>query len=141
MEKYFFFDDIREAPEVNWVVARDVPTAQEILSKTAFDIWSLDHDIGFQMMCEKCQKEIGYDGIVLDAMLLSKLREGCNHALNGTHLAAWALDNIQVWPQLIIIHSANPYGAERMRDMLSTKTNCTIMNYATLKYVVRVNRK
>jgi len=46
--KKFFFDDVREAPSHEWVVARTVPEAKEILLKESFDVMSLDHDIGYQ---------------------------------------------------------------------------------------------
>lgn len=137
MIKKFFFDNIRDVPDTDWVLARDVPAAKSILSEMAYDIWSLDHDIGFQMMCEKCWDEWHTDGMVISTEEV--LKKGCNHTENGTTLANWAIENVETWPDLIIIHSANPYGSARMRDILAVKAIVLIIAYdkETLRSIKR----
>jgi hypothetical protein len=129
----FFFDDVREAPDDTWTVARDVPAAKAVLAAEYFDVWSLDHDIGMQMMCIQCYNEIPKPITTADlansTALEDKLRLGCTHMEHGTDLARWALENIVRWPELIVIHSANPYGAKRMRDMLVEKTQVIGIRY------------
>ena len=128
-----FFDDVRDAPDDTWMLARDVAGAKRLMQDYAFDVMSLDHDIGMQMMCEKCYAEI--EKPVTTVMLASdkeledKLRTGCQHSEHGTHLAQWMIDTLTVWPDLIIIHSANPYGADRMQGMLRNHTQTLRMNY------------
>ena len=114
-----FFDDVRKAPDDTWMVARGIPDAKELMTAFAFDIMSLDHDIGFQMICEKCYEETDWD---VDDPITHMLRIGCNHTENGTTLAKWMIENLKAWPSLIFIHSANPYGVRRMQDILSVKT-------------------
>src|SRR3990167_2150545 len=129
-----FFDDVRAAPDNTWMTARDVPEAKALMQKYAFDVMSLDHDIGMHMMCEECYSEIPkpITSVMLteDKEVHDKLRLGCNHSEHGTHLAQWMLKNLDnhpdsnkmPWPELIIIHSANPYGAQRMEDLLRNGT-------------------
>ena len=134
----FFFDDVRDVPDSDWTLARDVTEAKKILSEQQFDVWSLDHDIGFQMMCEPCYTE-WVNAPVLEA-IEDVLRKGCTHIENGTTLAQWAVENITIWPELIVIHSANPYGAERMHNLLKSKTECLRIPY-NLEALRSIQRK
>ena len=64
-----------------------------------------------------------------DKELEDKLRTGCNHSEHGTHLAQWMVDNLTAWPHLILIHSANPYGADRMKSILEPFTEVRKIRY------------
>ena len=130
--KKFFFDDVRDAPSSSWTLARDVSQARYILLQEPFDIMSLDHDIGFQMACHSCIEEVfkesGNDSIAIS----NKLAEGCKHCETGTTLARWMCDYLTKWPRIILIHSANPYGQERMLNILKEhvtreKINCAVI--------------
>ena len=123
----FFFDDVRDVPDESWDLARNVQTAKDMLSRKPYDVWSLDHDIGFQMLCEDCYEEtIAADGILTYEEVLKR---GCTHMQSGTTLAKWAVEHVQSWPELIVIHSANTYGAERMHGILSRYTKVLIVPY------------
>ena len=136
----FFFDDVRKAPDSAWVVARDVPEACAVLLTQTFDVMSLDHDIGFQMSCDECYEV--YRGTCKSyEELEQKLMDLCTHHETGTHLARWMAVNIKKWPQLIIIHSANPYGAVRMAGILSPFTDVKIIRYDLCKYETLKNGK
>ena len=109
-------------------VARDVQQAVKILSEQKFGVWSLDHDIGYQMLCEDCDREWKIRFIEDETFTYEVgLREGCKHKEDGTTLVQWAVKNITEWPELILIHSANNYAAERMRDILKTKFNGVLL--------------
>lgn len=132
----FFFDDVRKAPASDWIVAKDVPEAKQTIALRSFDVMSLDHDIGFAMMCDECRNELHpfEQQIALTAAEIEKLEQGCNHNQTGTHLAKWMVEQIIEWPRLIIIHSANPYGAQRMYDILSPHTLVVIIPYDKCQY-------
>ncbi len=126
----FFFDDVRKAP-FGWDLARDVPQAKELLLKNKYAVWSLDHDIGMQMACPECLKELPPDIVLTESSMRSILEKGCDHMEHGTHLVKWMLENedkIQ-WPTACVIHSANPYGSKRMAEMLRHKCRVIVKFY------------
>lgn len=121
--KKLFFDDVRQAPDKDWHQAYDVPGAKFAMEQNTYDVMSLDHDIGMQMMCNQCYEEIEKpitSQVILDRAIFDKLKLGCNHSEHGTHLARWMAENLKTWPKMIIIHSANQYGAERMANILKS---------------------
>ena len=130
--KKFFFDDVREAPDKDWVVARDVSEAKQVLLKDAFDVMSLEHDIGMRTMCKRCYDDIPKP--ITNSQLEEKLRLGCLHREHGTDLATWMVQNLANWPNLIIIHSSNPYGAERMKAILEPHADIKIIDYEHCRY-------
>lgn len=123
----FFFDDVRKSPGPEWRVARDVPQAKFFLANEQFDVWALDHDIGMEMLCNRCynsselSKKLPNGLVDMDNFkeMEAKYADGCVHQETGTALVKWMIENIKVWPGLVIIHSSNPYGAERMAGMLA----------------------
>jgi NAD+-processing family protein with receiver domain len=135
--KKFFFDDVREAPDADWVLAQDVWQAKQALRTFAFDVMSLDHDIGMQMMCARCREEIPKP--ITNARVEEKLRLGCTHTEHGTDLAMWMTHNLLRWPKLIILHSSNPYGAARMKSILGPYANIEVIPYDQCKYKSFVN--
>jgi hypothetical protein len=130
--KKFFFDDVRDSPGADWIVARNVSEARHVLVRRAFDVMSLDHDIGMRMMCERCHDEIPKP--ITQSQLEEKLKLGCVHMEHGTDLAKWMVRNLASWPKLIIIHSANPYGAKRMKSILGRYAEVKIIDYDRCRY-------
>jgi hypothetical protein len=130
--KKFFFDDVRDAPGSDWFLAQDVWQAKQVLRTCAFDLMSLDHDIGMKMMCARCREEIPRP--ITDLRLQEKLKLGCNHSEHGTDLAIWMTRNLLTWPKLIILHSSNPYGTERMQAILAPYTRVEVIPYDQCKY-------
>lgn len=144
-----FFDDVRDKPGDDWFLARDVPEAKRLMELMPFNVMSLDHDIGFQMMCDTCHAEVvaslreeegkGVPMEKLSEALIEKSHLGCPHMEHGTDLAKWMVENLQLWPSLIIIHSANPYGAQRMADILKEKTQVMIAPFHSPQFKHVVN--
>ena len=130
--KKFFFDDLRDAPGPDWVVARSVTEAKQVLRKCTFDVMSLDHDIGVPMMCARCLDEIPKP--ITKSRVKVKLKLGCAHREHGTDLANWMVPNLASWPKLIIIHSANPYGAKRMKSILRPYAEVKIIAHDRYRY-------
>ena len=130
--KKFFFDDLRDAPDPGWVVARNVTEAKQVLRTCTFDVMSLDHDIGMRMRCDRCHDEIPKP--ITKFQLEQKLERGCAHSEHGTDLAKWMVPNLTSWPKLIIIHSANPYGAKRMKSILGRYAEVKIIAHDRCRY-------
>lgn len=133
-----FFDDVRDAPDETWDVARTVRDAMMMMKDKRYDIMSLDHDIGFQMCCDECYKEMKAEAkgpLITEETAVKYFTEGCKHMLHGTDLAMWMkeswspLNVFNKWPSLILVHSANPYGAQRMMDILTPFTLCRRVFY------------
>jgi hypothetical protein len=130
--KKFFFDDLRDRPAPDWFLAQDVWQAKQVLRTCAFDVMSLDHDIGMQMMCARCREEIPKP--ITNARMEEKLKLGCIHTEHGTDLAIWMTHNLLRWPKLIILHSSNPYGTERMKSILGPYAKVEVIPYDQCKY-------
>lgn len=94
-------DDIRKAPE-GWEWARTNEEAQTLLQSGEVDECSLDHDMGLHEL------DPDADGAVF--------RRGQAEE-NGTDLVQWMVANDLV-PAKVVIHSWNPPGAVRMRQIL-----------------------
>lgn len=84
-----FVDDIRKLPDESWQLARTVSDAIRAINMFHFDVISLDHDI------EGSQET--FDTVALFIELK------CGHKDKKPK---------------IILHTANPVGAERMRNIL-----------------------
>lgn len=110
MELKLWIDDIRDAPDDSWVVARKVQEAIRLISHQRFTTISLDHDIENRPSDETFLPVAYFIG------------EKFN---NDTF---WA-DELEV-----IIHSINPVGAKEMQMVLE---DCGL--FAELKpYVYRL---
>lgn len=84
-----FVDDLRDAPDDSWEVARSYSEAMEFMNGTV-DVLSLDHDLG-------CYDKTGYD------------------------ICKWMVEYLGFpdWPNLIVIHTANPVGRDNMVQLLN----------------------
>lgn len=91
-----FLDDLRNAPK-GWVLCRSINEMLLMFEQERhIDAISLDHDLG----CNDsgyfiCHSETGYD------------------------FCKWLIEQPEeVWPELIILHTANPVGRDNMRQLL-----------------------
>ena len=91
--KKLWVDDIREAPDHTWEVARTFHDAVYMLDHFDYDAVSLDNDLGEESFYGNCPME-GYD--ILQWLIFRKM--------NGKHA-----------PMIVRCHSANPV---RSHDML-----------------------
>lgn len=99
-----FVDDIRNAPDDTWTVARTVNSAIKAIARFNFEVISLDHDISHQVTvgalgrpypCEETFQAVAY--------------------FIGEHCRDW---NITESPK-IILHTSNPVGAKEMESILA----------------------
>jgi len=125
-----FIDDIRPAPE-GWQQARTVTDAIRFLSQFEVSEISLDHDISMLVEVDGTHRPfpsketfmaVAYY-ICAKYWVEKKMGDGLIH----THLCEH--------PPKIIIHSANPVGAENMRKLFEEHGITAIINPAS-----RVNR-
>jgi hypothetical protein len=132
----FFFDDVRTPPDETWVLAKDVPEAKKVLSEQVFDVMSLDHDIGFQLVCPECYEKFKEKVPNFENFeeFEEKLSKECPHYQHGTQLATWMVENVKEWPKLIIIHSANWFGARRMEGLLKPFAEVKVIRHDLFVY-------
>lgn len=101
-----WLDDERHPPP-GWTAARCVAEALDLLSSGAVAAISLDHDLGEEMD--------PHEGHLSDEeRYLSGRGDGTGYAV-----CLWLLEHPGLFPPLVFIHSANPVGRERMRQVLS----------------------
>lgn len=99
-----WIDDIRNAPDDSWLVARTIGAAIRAIARTDFDEISLDHDISHQVgmgarsrpyPCEETFQSVAYF-IGMKA---------------NTNLGTLP-------PKKITLHTSNPIGAQEMKKIL-----------------------
>lgn len=112
-----FVDDIRNAPDESWTVARTVNAAISAIDTFDFDVISLDHDISHQVSvgllsrpypCEETFTAVAY---FIKAKYFLALMEK-EMLKNGIHTSPKSK-----LPK-IIIHTSNPAGAVKMTGIL-----------------------
>ncbi len=98
-----WIDDIRNAPSDEWVIARTITDAIRILAQWDIEEISLDHDISHQVAigrvsrpypCDECFCAVAY-------FILEKY-----------------VDNRSAGYPKITLHTSNPVGAEKMKNIL-----------------------
>ena len=93
-----FLDDIRDAPDNTWVVARNTEEAQLYIKENGFPyLISFDHDLGINENCEELPT--GYD------FAKWVVEEDMPHGVLP--------ENFEFW-----VHSANPVGARNIESYL-----------------------
>ncbi len=106
-----FVDDIRNAPDDTWTVARTVTDAIKVISRFGEGIYhiSLDHDISHQIVMGEMSRPFPCG----DAF------QGVAHFI-GEYYTNHELPANSVWgtSPRITIHSANPVGSEEIRLIL-----------------------
>jgi hypothetical protein len=115
-----YVDDTRPCPE-GWILARTIAQAKEWLKAKAVDRLALDHDMGACDECLRNGKGVG-EGYFL----------WCTHEEDGTKLVRWMIDTGYWSRQKPTVHSANPVGALRMREMIDRYWKAPIEQYVRL---------
>jgi hypothetical protein len=102
-----YLDDARPCP-VGWTLAKTADEAIALISKAkeegTLEAVSLDHDLA----PEHYEPSSGYS--VAPAPPATK---------TGFDVALWIVEN-RAWPKLVVLHSMNPVGRERMFRLLTT---------------------
>jgi len=97
-----YLDDVRKCP-VGWYLARDYNEAIKLLKTGRVTEISLDHDLGAQHY---------------DAMMLENMGEPFKYeGKTGYDVITWMEEN-NVWPDRIWIHTMNPAAKIRMQAAL-----------------------
>lgn len=106
-----FVDDLRQPPDSSWVLVRTVTEAIRILDTQDVEVVALDHDIQhaeaygqFLVTPYPCPET--YEPVARHVALINRLR---------------SMNKIMVTdpdPIRVTIHTANPAGEARMRDIL-----------------------
>ena len=101
-----FLDDIRDAPDGTWHIARSAEEARKLLEIHNVTELSLDHDLGYLDQYGRPGEPTGYD------------------------LVKWMIDYLPpaMWPLRIYIHTANPTGRANMFALL----NATAPRFVTI---------
>lgn len=122
-----WLDDVRPAPK-GWAHAENYDEAVNVLQAhlrgdCVVEVASLDHDLGM-VSCKQCRMEQPTnEGASIVAAL------GCKHGeKTGYHVVCWMEEN-NVWPGRVIIHSANPVGAQRMYNVAKRHTDARMVPY------------
>lgn len=100
-----FVDDVRDAPDATWTVARSVVNAQRKLETGTVKEISIDYDMG---ICDDC----------IAAAKSGCATLNCEHVLNGYDLAEWLVEHSYLMPRKVAVHSKNEAGKRRIVDKL-----------------------
>lgn len=101
MKIKLFVDDIRNAPDDSWVVARTVTEAIRTIDKFEIEELSLDHDISHQVTIEKLSRPYP-----------------CNECFCAVaHYIGASFMREPVTPK-VTLHTSNPVGAAEMKGIL-----------------------
>lgn len=92
MSYKLFLDDLRKPPDESWVVVRSVKDFIKVIEEKGMpDVISFDHDLGTESY-----------GVL---------------APTGMDAAKWLVEK-ELIPKKVIVHSANPTGAENIKRLL-----------------------
>lgn len=97
-----YVDDIRNAPDESWTLARTINAAINALSRWDFEEISLDHDISHQIVMGEMSRPFRCDECFCAVARYIA-------AIEGTRASP---------PPKLTLHTSNPVGAEDMRDIL-----------------------
>lgn len=100
-------DDIRNAPDESWTVARTVSSAIRALAMFDFDEVSLDHDISHQVAVGPNSRPFPCDETFLPVAYYLALKYGYEKMPGSPRLP------------LITIHSSNVVAGEEMRRVMN----------------------
>lgn len=130
--KKLFVDDIRNAPDDSWTVARTVTAAISAIDTFSFDVISLDHDISHQVVMGGLSRPYPCDETFTpvaqfiarrygEELTARKIRKEVGMAITCTCIdcpeRTGGECNAYKLPK-IIIHTSNPAGAVRMAGHL-----------------------
>lgn len=111
-----WLDDLRD-PKVNGAIgfawAKNYDEAFAILKTGNITFASLDHDIG---ACQNCIEKLLHIGDTKTAE--TTFYNWCPHVNSGYDLVSWMEDN-NIWPvDGVTVHSMNPIGRLRMKQII-----------------------
>lgn len=109
---YLWLDDRRPAPP-GWLHAMTVDEAKKVLEAHDVEMASLDHDLG---ICDDCRAGRTDEEIFRDNIY--QAMPNCDHAGTGYTLVCWFEETGLKPKQKPFVHSANPFGSQRMRQVL-----------------------
>lgn len=102
-------DDIRNAPDDTWHVARTVTAAIRALAMFEFEEVSLDHDISHQVSVGELSRPFPCD----------ETFEAVAHYIAEKALASGRFeDRARRWDPKVVLHTSNPVGAQAMKEVL-----------------------
>lgn len=116
-----FVDDIRNAPDDTWTVARTVTSAIKAIAQFEFETISLDHDISHQVSvgnlsrlypCEETFQAVAY--FIGEKYWKNKKM---SEALAGSEFGNLYEARSLAGPK-IILHTSNPVGGKEMEEIL-----------------------
>lgn len=129
-----FVDDVREAPDDSWTVARTVAVAKRYLATGEVIFVSLDHDMGACADCTASGAHVG-DQRPPETTYVN----WCQHADDGYALVMWMIENRHI-PQLVHVHSMNPVGKARMIAALESRQRHQTPEAVPVPQGVRLSR-
>lgn len=107
-----WLDDMRPAPE-GWVHAKTVDEAKAWIKSVGIERMSLDHDLG---ACPECLGDQTPEEWLAESYYQNMPH--CSHYGTGYDLVCW-MEETGHWPlEKPTVHSANPAGAARMRQVI-----------------------
>ncbi len=126
-----FIDDIRNAPDDNWIVTRDVTEAIRAINRFDFEEISLDHDISHQVTIGKLSRPYPCGECFCAVAYFIAEKYWIDREIKNKDLM---ITRPLLGPK-IIIHTSNPAGAEEMKAILKDSgLSCEI------KMMVATNR-
>jgi hypothetical protein len=103
-----YLDDIRKAPDETWIIVRNFEAfANWIEANGLPDVVSFDHDLGHGQAYRKPRGK----RIWIPRAEFEQIKDGYD-------CCKWMLENYGM-PKEARVHSMNPVGAERLRNLLS----------------------
>lgn len=138
-----WLDDIRRPPDDSWIWARTLEEARQVMLTCDIKEASLDHDLGlheydpdeqdadlrrvprrYTHRCGNIKFESAINKPPTYCVLCDQDTDDGEWAIveepDGVQFARWLVENNLV-PIRVTIHSWNPVGAERMRDVIDGK--------------------
>lgn len=113
-----YLDDMRPVPDDTWTLVKTVEEAKALLWNGNVIHASLDHDLGACDACligphgERMTPEEWLDFSDWESM------PNCTHFGTGYDLVCW-MEEYGIWPaEKPTVHSANPSGGAKMRDVI-----------------------
>lgn len=106
-----WLDDVRPAPD-GWVWVKTVDEAKPYFERREVRRASLDHDLG---ACAECMGGMSTEEWLVKSGMTAMPH--CDHFGTGYTLVCW-LEETRLWPEAVNVHSANPVGRERMRQVI-----------------------
>ena len=116
-----FIDDIRDAPDESWKLVRTITEAISAIDIFNFEVISIDHDISHQVQVGKTSRPYPCEETFLPiaVFLKEKYKTQLIAKEVGAVMTCLCKDGHKAGDiPKIILHTANPAGALRMKNVL-----------------------